>query len=173
MLISARRVAPHARDIGLDMTVTMLELARRNAAEAGATNVEFIQGYLADIPLSDASVDVVLSNCVINLAADKQVVLQEAARVLRPGGCFAVSDVTADPDMDDATRADMQQSTGCVAGALTSVPYRADLAAAALSAIEITVSHRLHTHAASALVRASSRLRLVRTRRRAGLLLCI
>jgi arsenite methyltransferase len=154
VLISARRVAPSGRAIGLDMTVEMLELARRNAAEAGASNVEFIQGYLEDIPLPDASVDVVLSNCVINLAADKQVVLQEAARVLRPGGRFAVSDVIADPDMDDAVRADMQQGTGCVAGALTSEQYRAALAAAGLTAIEITVTHRVHTHAASALVRA-------------------
>ena len=119
VLISARRVAPGGRVFGLDMTAEMLELARRNAAAAGVDNVEFLHGYLEDIPLPDASVDVVISNCVINLAADKAVVLREAARVLRPGGRFAVSDVIADPEMDDETRADMEQWTGCIAGALT------------------------------------------------------
>ncbi|MHB8499308.1 MAG: arsenite methyltransferase, partial [Acidimicrobiales bacterium] len=119
VLISARRVGPAGKAIGLDMTAEMLDLARRNAAEAGVGNVELVQGYLEDIPLPDASVDVVLSNCVINLAADKHLVLSEAARVLRPGGRFAVSDVIADPNMDDATRADMAAWTGCIAGALT------------------------------------------------------
>ena len=108
------------------MTDEMLELARANAADAGIENVEFVKGYIEDIPLPDDSVDVVISNCVINLAADKRKVLAEAARVLRPGGRFAVSDVIADPDMDEATRADMQQWTGCVAGALTRDRVRAD-----------------------------------------------
>ena len=107
VLISARRVAPTGNAIGLDMTDEMLALARSNAAEAGVDNVEFIKGYIEAIPLPDASVDVVISNCVINLAADKRRVLAEAARVLRPGGRFAVSDVIADPDMDEATRADI------------------------------------------------------------------
>ncbi len=119
VLISARRVGPTGKAIGLDMTTEMLELARANAEQAGVANVEFLQGYLEDIPLPDASVDVVISNCVINLAADKHLVLREAARVLRPGGRFAVSDVVADPDMDEATRADMERWTGCIAGALT------------------------------------------------------
>ena len=119
VLISARRVAPTGNAIGLDMTDEMLALARANAAEAGVDNVEFIKGYIEAIPLPDASVDVVISNCVINLAADKRRVLAEAARVLRPGGRFAVSDVIADTDMDEATRADMAAYTGCIAGALT------------------------------------------------------
>ena len=154
VLISARRVAPGGRAIGLDMTTEMLELARRNAADAGVTNVEFAQGYLEDIPLPDASVDVVISNCVINLAADKNVVLPEAARVLRPGRRFAISDVIADPEMDDATRADMSKWTGCIAGALTNAEYRAALTAAGLVDVEITETHRVHFHATAAIVRA-------------------
>ncbi|MBW3581325.1 MAG: arsenite methyltransferase [Actinobacteria bacterium] len=154
VLIAARRVAPGGRVIGLDMTVEMLELARRHATEAGVTNVEFLEGYLEDIPLPDASVDVVISNCVINLAADKHIVLREAARVLRPGGRLAVSDVLADADMDDTTRTDMAQWTGCVAGALTEDEYRAALVAAGLTDVEITETHRVHAKATAALVRA-------------------
>lgn len=154
VLISAHRVAPSGKAIGLDMTIEMLELARRNAADAGATNVEFILGYLEDIPLPDCCVDVVLSNCVINLAADKHAVLREAARVLRPGGRFAVSDVIAAPNMDDATRDDMQQWTGCVAGALTDDQYRAALTAAGLVDIDIIQTHRVHSSATSSLIRA-------------------
>ena len=154
VLISARRVAPEGRAIGLDMTTEMLELARRNAADAGVTNVEFVQGYLEDIPLPDDSVDVVISNCVINLAADKNVVLREAARVLRPGGRFAISDVIADAEMDDATRADMSKWTGCIAGALMDAEYRAALTAIGLVDVEITETHRVHIHAAAAIVRA-------------------
>lgn len=154
VLISARRVGPTGKAIGLDMTVEMLELAQRNAADAGVANVEFVEGYLEDIPLPDASVDVVLSNCVINLAPDKHLVLREAARVLRPGGRFAVSDVIADPDMDSATRADMAAWTGCIAGALTAEEYRTALVAAGLVEIVITETHRVHRHAASALIHA-------------------
>jgi arsenite methyltransferase len=155
VLISARRVGPAGRAIGLDMTDEMLALARANAAAAGVANAEFVKGYIEDIPLPDASVDVVISNCVINLAADKRVVLAEAARVLRPGGRFAVSDVIADPDMDEATRADMQQWTGCVAGALTEDEFRAALTAAGLVDVEIRPTHRVHEHAGSAIVRAT------------------
>ena len=136
------------------MTDEMLALARANAAAAGVENVEFIKGYLEDIPLPSATVDVVISNCVINLAADKDKVLAETARVLRPGGRFAVSDVIADPDMDQATRADMQQWTGCVAGALTRGEYERALAAAGLADVEITETHRVHEHASSAIIRA-------------------
>ena len=119
VLISARRVGPTGRAIGLDMTDEMLALARANAEQAGVENVEFHKGYIEAIPLPDASVDVVISNCVLNLSGDKPQVLREVARVLRPGGRFAISDVIADEGMDDATRADMQQWTGCIAGALT------------------------------------------------------
>ncbi len=154
MLISARRVGPAGRVIGLDMTTEMLELARRNCAEAGATNVELLQGYLEDIPLPDASVDVVISNCVVNLAADKAAALAEAARVLRPGGRLAISDVLADPDMDEATREDMAAWTGCIAGALTREQFVRALSEAGLSDVEIRETHRVHTHASAAIVRA-------------------
>ena len=154
VLISARRVGPAGRAIGLDMTDEMLELARANAAEAGVENVEFLKGYLEEIPLPDASVDVIISNCVINLAGDKQKVLAEAARVLRPGGRFAVSDVIAEPDMDEATRADMAAYTGCIAGALTEDEFRSALAAAGLTEVEIRETHRVHPQAGSAIVRA-------------------
>jgi arsenite methyltransferase len=154
VLISARRVGPAGRAIGLDMTDEMLALARANASAAGVENVEFVKGYLEDMPLADASVDVVISNCVINLSADKRRVLQEAARVLRPGGRFAVSDVIADADMDAATRADMQEWTGCIAGALTRAEFEAALAGAGLVDVEIRETHRVHEHAASAIVRA-------------------
>jgi len=154
VLISARRVGPTGRAIGLDMTDEMLELARSNARDAGLVNAEFVKGYMEDIPLPDETVDVVLSNCVINLAADKRKVLAEAARVLRPGGRFAVSDVIADPEMDRATREDMQQWTGCIAGALTRGQFEAMLAGEGLVDVEITETHRVHAHASSAIVRA-------------------
>lgn len=154
VLISARRVGPTGQAIGLDMTDEMLELARANAAEAGVENVRFVKGYIEEIPLADASVDVVISNCVINLAGDKDRVLAEAARVLRPGGRFAVSDVIASPDMDDATRADMAAYTGCIAGALTEDEFRAALSDAGFVDVEIRPTHAVHTHATSAIVRA-------------------
>jgi ubiquinone/menaquinone biosynthesis C-methylase UbiE len=154
VLISARRVGPTGKAVGLDMTDEMLELARANAAEAGVENVEFLKGFLEDMPLADESVDVVISNCVINLSGDKHRVLSEAARVLRPGGRFAVSDVIADPDMDDATRADMAAWTGCVAGALTEGEFRSALASAGSEEIEIHETHRVHEHAAAAIIRA-------------------
>jgi SAM-dependent methyltransferase len=154
VLISARRVGPDGRAIGLDMTDEMLELARRNAEAAGVANAEFVKGFIEDLPLPDASVDVVISNCVINLSADKAQVIREAARVLKPGGRFAVSDVVADADMDAATRADMAQWTGCIAGALTREEFEQALAAAGLVDVEIRETHRVHEHAASAIIRA-------------------
>lgn len=154
VLISARRVGPSGKAIGLDMTDEMLELARRYASEAGAENVEFVKGYIEDIPLPDSSVDVIVSNCVLNLAADKPKVLREAARVIKPGGRFAVSDVIASPDTDDATRADLAAYTGCIAGALTEEEFRSGLAAAGFIDIEIRATHQVHEFASSAIIRA-------------------
>jgi ubiquinone/menaquinone biosynthesis C-methylase UbiE len=154
VLISAQRVGPTGKAIGLDMTDEMLALARANAVEAGVANAEFLKGYIEEIPLPDASVDVVISNCVINLAGDKHKVLAEAARVLKPGGRVAVSDVIAGEDMDEATRADMAAYTGCIAGALTEAEFRDALTAAGLTDIEIRATHRVHEHATSAIVRA-------------------
>ncbi|MGQ0679093.1 MAG: arsenite methyltransferase [Actinomycetota bacterium] len=154
VLLSARRVAPGGRAIGLDMTGEMLDLARRNAAESGISNVEFLKGHIEQIPLPDASVDVVISNCVINLSTDKARVLGEVARVLKPGGRLAVSDVVADPDIDDATRQDMQLWTGCIAGALTEQDYRRLLSEAGLAGVEVSYTSRVHPHAGSAFVRA-------------------
>ena len=154
VLISARRVGATGRAIGLDMTDEMLDLARANAAEAGVENVEFVKGYIEDIPLADGSVDVMVSNCVLNLSSDKPRVLAEAARVLKPGGRFAVSDVIAAADMDEATRADLAAYTGCIAGALTEQEFRDGLAAAGLVDVEIRETHRVHEHAVSAIIRA-------------------
>jgi arsenite methyltransferase len=154
VLISAGRVGPSGRAIGLDMTDEMLELARANARDAGVANVEFVKGYIEQLPLPDASVDVIISNCVINLSADKQRVIGEAARVLRPGGRFAVSDVIADEDMDEDTRRDMAAWTGCIAGALTRRQFEETLTAAGLEDVEIHETHRVHEHAASAIIRA-------------------
>jgi ubiquinone/menaquinone biosynthesis C-methylase UbiE len=116
--------------------------------------VEFLKGYIEQIPLPDETVDVVISNCVINLSADKPAVLREAARVLRTGGRLAISDVLADPAMDAATRADMRRWTGCIAGALTRAEFESALHAAGLHDIEIRETHRVHEHAAAAIIRA-------------------
>jgi arsenite methyltransferase len=155
VLLSARRVGPAGLAYGLDMTDEMLELARRNQAEAGVTNVHWLRGHIEDIPLPRDSVDVVISNCVINLSGDKPKVLREAARVLKPGGRFAVSDVIADPNMDEQTKADMHAWTGCIAGALTRDEFTDALQAAGLTDITITETHRVHPAAASAIVRAT------------------
>jgi arsenite methyltransferase len=155
VLLSAGRVGPTGKAYGLDMTDEMLELARENQRRAGIDNVEFVKGTIEEIPLPDASVDVIISNCVINLSADKVRVFQEAARVLRPGGRLAVTDIVADPDMDDATRADMRQWTGCIAGALTEQDFRRELAVAGFRDIEVRETHRVHDQAGSAIIRAA------------------
>jgi arsenite methyltransferase len=154
VLLSARRVGPTGIAYGLDMTDEMLDLARANQASTGLTNVHWLKGHIEAIPLPAGSVDVVLSNCVINLSTDKPAVLSEAARVLKPGGRLAVSDIVADTDMDAATRADLAQYVGCIAGALTRDEYIRQLGDAGLADIEIAETQRVHEHAASAIVRA-------------------
>ena len=154
VLLSARRVGPTGRAYGVDMTDEMLELAERNKAEARVENVEFLKGTIERVPLPANAVDVVISNCVINLSGDKPAVLREAARLLRPGGRFAVSDVVADAGMDEATRRDVKEWTACIAGALTELEFRRELEAAGFEAIEITETHRVHDQAGSAIIRA-------------------
>ena len=141
VLLSARRVGPTGFAYGLDMTDEMLDLARRNATEAGATNVEFRKGRIEAIPLADASVDVVISNCVINLSTDKAAVLAEIARVLRPGGRMGVSDVVADDDLTPDERATRGSFAGCIAGALSFAEYRAGLESVGLTDVAITPTH--------------------------------
>jgi ubiquinone/menaquinone biosynthesis C-methylase UbiE len=154
VLLSARRVGPSGHAYGLDMTDEMLELARENQGRAGVENAEFLKGTIEEIPLPDDSVDVVVSNCVINLSADKPRVFREAARVMRPGGRFAVTDIVADPDMDDATRRDMAGWTGCIAGALTADEFRGALEASGFRNVEVRETHRVHDQAGSAIIRA-------------------
>ena len=141
VLLAARRVAPGGTAYGLDMTEEMLTLARRNAAEAGVDNTVFVKGEIEAIPLPDASVDVVISNCVINLSTEKPRVFSEIARVLRPGGRLGVSDIVADDDLTPTERAERGSFAGCVAGALTFSEYAAGLTAAGLTGIRLTPTH--------------------------------
>jgi arsenite methyltransferase len=156
VLIAARRVAPGGRVIGLDMTAEMLDSAARAAIAAGPEggHAHFVRGYLEQLPLREGSVDLVISNCVINLTADKPLVLREASRVLRPGGRIGVSDVVADPGTDARGRAGPAEWAACVVGALTADEFHAALAAAELVDIEIVPTHRVHEHASAAIVRA-------------------
>jgi SAM-dependent methyltransferase len=158
VLLSARRVGPTGKAYGLDMTDEMLALARQNQRKAGVENVEWLRGEIEAIPLPAEMVDVVISNCVINLSGDKPRVLAEAARVLKPGGRFAVSDVIADSDMDATTRADMAEWASCIGGALTRQEFEDALRAAGLVDVEIAETHRVHDKAASALIRARKSL---------------
>lgn len=137
VLLSAKRVGPTGRAIGLDMTPEMLALARKNAATAGATNVDFLQGNIENIPLEDGSVDVIISNCVINLSPDKDAVLAEAMRVLRPGGRFAVSDIVLTRPLPVSTQKNLELWAGCVAGALTENEYMDKLTAAGFESASI------------------------------------
>src|SRR3954467_7309803 len=137
VLLSARRVGPTGKAYGLDMTDDMLALARENQKRAGIENVEFLKGEIENIPLPDNSVDVVISNCVINLSSDKDRVLHEAYRVLKPGGRFAVSDVVTRGDVPEEVRKDMLLWVGCIAGALEEQNYVAKLSAVGFSSIEI------------------------------------
>jgi arsenite methyltransferase len=154
VLLSARRVGPTGKAYGVDMTDEMLELARANAAEAGATNVEFLKGHIEDVPLPDDSVDVVISNCVINLSVDKPAVMTEMFRVLRPGGRVGVSDVVAEDRLTPAERAERGSYVGCIAGALSETEYRQSLAAAGFEQIDVTFTHGVGDGLHSAIVSA-------------------
>src|SRR5882672_9567780 len=142
VLLSAKRVGPTGKAYGLDMTDEMLALANENKRKAGATNVEFLRGEIENIPLPDNTVDVIISNCVINLSSDKDAVLREAFRVLKPGGRFAVSDVVVDGALPDAVRADMAAYVGCVAGALEKSDYLRRLAGAGFVEASIEPTRR-------------------------------
>ena len=141
VLLSARRVGPTGHVYGLDMTDEMLDLARENARQAEATNVEFMKGYIEDVPLPDASVDVIISNCVINLSTDKPRVVREMFRVLRPGGRLGISDVVAADALSPAERAERGSYVGCIAGALSFAEYEAELTAAGFEGISIDPTH--------------------------------
>lgn len=154
VLLAAQRVGPEGKAIGLDMTDEMLALARHNQAKAGVDNVEFLRGYIEDIPLADGSVDVVVSNCVINLSVDKAKVFAETFRVLRPGGRVGVTDVVADDGLDAAARAERGSHVGCIAGALSFGEYRRGLEQAGFTAISITPTHRVTDGMHSAIVQA-------------------
>ena len=155
VLLSAKRVGPTGRAIGLDMTDEMLALAQRNAAEAGATNVEFVRGHIEAIPLPAASVDVVISNCVINLAADKSAVFREIARVLRPGGRVGVSDVVADDALTMEERAERGSYVGCIAGALSFSEYRDGLSGVGLTDVSVAATHTVADGMHSAIISAT------------------
>jgi arsenite methyltransferase len=155
VLLSAKRVGPIGRAIGLDMTVEMLALAQRNIAEAGATNVELIRGHIEDIPLPAESIDVVISNCVINLAADKPAVFAEIARVLRPGGRIGITDIVAEDHLSAEQRAERGSFVGCIAGALSFTEYRRGLEAVGLVDISLTPTHSVTEGMVSAIVKAS------------------
>ncbi|HSG81680.1 MAG TPA: arsenite methyltransferase [Gemmatimonadota bacterium] len=140
VLLSARRVGPEGKAYGLDMTDEMLELARRNQRELNVTNAEFLKGTIEEMPLPEQSVDVIISNCVINLSPDKDRVLSEAYRVLRPGGRFAVSDVVFQGDIPEAIRQSIEAWSGCLAGALHEDEYRAKLAAAGFVDVDVEIT---------------------------------
>jgi SAM-dependent methyltransferase len=155
VLLSARRVGPAGRAFGLDMTDEMLALAQRNATEAGATNVEFLRGHIESIPLPAASIDVVISNCVVNLAADKPAVFREIARVLRPGGRMGITDVVAEDRLTTTERADRGSFTGCIAGALSVSEFTQGLEAVGLTDVTVTPTHPVADGMVSAIIRAT------------------
>ena len=154
VLLSARRAGPHGIAYGLDASTDMLALARANAAQAGARNARFLHGRIEAIPLPDNHADVIISNCVVNLSADKPRVLAEAFRVLRPGGRLGITDVIADDGTGHAQRARAEQRTGCLAGTLTRPEYHGLLAAAGFTAIRVTVTHAADDGLHSAIIQA-------------------
>jgi arsenite methyltransferase len=155
VLLSARRVGPTGYVYGLDMTDEMLELARENAQTAGATNVEFLKGLIEDVPLPNASVDIVISNCVINLSTDKPRVIREMFRVLRPGGRLGISDVVAANGLSPAERAERGSYVGCIAGALSIAEYEHELETAGFEQISIGPTHAEAHQMHGAIVRAT------------------
>lgn len=155
VLLSARRVGSKGTVYGLDMTDEMIALAQRNARDAGATNVHFLKGQIEQIPLGAESVDVVISNCVVNLSTDKPRVLAEIARVLRPGGRVGISDVVAEDRLSPAERAERGSFVGCIAGALSETEYRDGLEAAGLTDAEVEFTHRVTDGMHGAIVRAT------------------
>lgn len=155
VLLSARRVGPTGSAIGLDMTDEMVALARRNAAEAGVTNVEWLKGQIEAIPLPAGSIDVVISNCVVNLASDKGAVFREIARVLRPGGRIGISDIVADDALSPAERAARGSYVGCIAGALSFAEYEAGLRAAGFTEVSIEPTHQVGPGIYAAIAKAS------------------
>jgi SAM-dependent methyltransferase len=154
VLLSARRVGPTGVAYGLDMTEEMLALARRNAAQSGVTNAHFLKGHIEALPLAAESVDVVISNCVINLSGDKPAVLAEIERVLKPGGRVGISDVVAEDTLSTAQRADRGSWAGCVAGALSQSEYVTGLEAAGLEEVEVRFTHPVADGMHAAIVRA-------------------
>ncbi len=154
VLLSARRVGPDGRAFGLDMTDEMLALARRNAAAAGVSNVEWLKGRIEAIPLPAESIDVVISNCVVNLAADKVAVFHEIARVLRPGGRVGIADIVADDELTPEERASRGSYVGCIAGALSFAEFRTGLEAAGLADISLEPTHEAAAGMWSVIVRA-------------------
>ena len=154
VILSARRVGTSGLAYGLDMTDEMLALAQANAAEAGVSNAIFLKGVIEEIPLPAASVDVIISNCVINLSVDKAAVLTEMARVLRPGGRIGISDVVAEDDLTPSQRAERGAFTGCIAGALSRAEYEAGLTAAGFDEIEVTFTHSVADRMHGAIVKA-------------------
>ena len=155
VLLSARRVGPAGFVYGLDMTDEMLDLARRNAAEAGALNVEFLKGYIEEIPLQDETVDVVISNCVINLSVDKPSVFAEIHRVLRPGGRVGISDIVAEDSLTPEQRAERGDWVGCIAGAISYSEYRSQLEAAGFGGISLTPTHQVTNGMDSVIIKAT------------------
>jgi arsenite methyltransferase len=155
VLLSAKRVGPLGKAYGLDMTEEMLALARRNATQAGARNVEFLKGHIEAIPLPAATVDVVISNCVINLSVDKPAVFAETFRVLRPGGRLGVSDIVAEDHLTPEQRAERGTYVGCIAGALSQSEYQAGLTAAGFTEVSVTFTHQVGDGIQSAIIKAT------------------
>jgi SAM-dependent methyltransferase len=154
VLLSARRVGPAGTAYGLDMTTEMLDLARANARAAGAENVEFLRGQIEAIPLPDSSVDVIISNCVINLSTDRATVFAESFRVLRPGGRLGISDILAEDHLTPAERLERGARAGCIAGAPSFTEYRDGLAGAGFTGITITAAQQAGDGVHSAIIRA-------------------